>query len=77
MTKFIDVSTDTPKEENKTVFTHFLSNGSGWEKAENTVDSFQYVKYLGECIGNGDMFLAITHGCFTIYKGKKGDEFNR
>lgn len=60
---------DSPKESDKPVeFTHILDS-SGWGTVDAEYLKYDRIVYLGECIGDGDMFAAYSDGLILIYKG--------
>ena len=76
MTNFID-NTTRNKVVEKTVFTKVI-NTSSVEKPTRQPNSYKNVEFIGNDNFYGDVFKAWdSEPCeFTLYFGKKGDEFN-
>lgn len=76
MTEFIDITEKTPKEKKETIFTHYLTDNSGWYTIDTKPTDCQKVIYLGKDRVNMDMFACyMGNGEIIIHKGVKGDEF--
>lgn len=74
MTQFLTIE---QKEQGiKTEFTMALTS-QGWKNTELEVSDFKKIVYLGECKVDGHMFAAYKDNVIRIYKGIKGDEFNK
>ncbi len=74
MTKFITI--EQKEQCIKTLFNIALTY-RGWKDAQLKVSDFEKIIYLGECKVDGDLFAAYEGDIIRIYKGIKGDEFDK
>lgn len=80
MEKVKFMSVDEIKQEEKTIFTHYLDTQKGWCDTKTTPNCKNIIRviYLGKCTRDGDMFAVYYKvGSICIYKGVKGGEFNQ
>ena len=74
MTQFLTIEIKKPIIQ--TVFTHILTESTGWKNTSISTKDFDTVTFIGTCKKDGDMFACDTQGTIEILKGTKGDEFN-
>ena len=63
----------------KTVFTHMVDH-NGWHKCDDiSMEKVKEIVYLGKCRFEGDLFAVYYNvpNSIRIWKGIKGDEFNK
>ena len=62
----------------KTVLTHMVGH-SGWHKFDVSIERVKEIVYLGKCKYEGDLFAVYYNepNEFSIWKGIKGNEFNK
>lgn len=79
MTKFID-KTKNKTVKNETIFTHVVKIDSIYEldDCDDSPDEYDIVEFIGNDEGYGDVFKCrdLDDPGFTLFFGKKGNEFD-
>lgn len=68
MAQVIYIDAPQKEEKKKVGFTHYMTK-NGWEPFEGFKNLLRVI-YIGNCVIDGDMFIAYRHdGCIDIWKG--------